>query len=133
MKRILVIAICLAVLALACRERYAQTNDDRAYFVRDGDAYRVVMRGRRLPLVHDPVSLLLIRTYDETFTMQLPRIDGLIQASEIPVPGEVRYVGRVVIDRGTMTVDLYYDDVDEGTRRPLRWNDEYTLVERDTR
>ena len=133
MKRILVIAVCLALLALACRDRYAETNDDRAYFVRDGDSYRVVMRGRRLPLVHDPVSLLLIRTYEETFTMQLPRIDGVIQASEIPVPGDLRYAGRVVIDRGTMSVDLYYDDVGEGTRRPLRWNDEYTLVGSETR
>ncbi len=64
--------------------RHAQ-DGDRAYFARMGNVYRVEMRGWRFPLVHDPLSLLLERTYEETLTLDLPRIEGVIDGSEIPV------------------------------------------------
>ena len=132
MRRILLIALGFATLAAACWGRYAETNDERAYFARDGHVYRVEMKGWRFPLVHDPVSLFLGRTYEETLTMELPRIEGVIEGTEIPVEsGKLRYVGRVVITKRKMKVDLYYDDRGEGTRRPLPWNDEYTLVQKD--
>lgn len=130
MRRSLFIALCLAILGGACWERHAERNEERAYFFSDGRMYRVEMKGRRFPLVHDPISLLLERTYIDTLTMQLPRIEGVIDGTEIPVsPDKLRYVGRVVITQRKMTVDLYYDD-DERPRRPLPWNDEYTLVPR---
>jgi hypothetical protein len=128
--RNLFIALCLAVPAAACWERHAESNDERAYFVRDAHSYRVEMKGWRFPLVHDPISLLLERTHEETLTLELPRIDGVIEGTEIPVTtGKLRYVGRVLITERKMKVDLYYDD-DERPRRPLAWNDEYTLVAR---
>lgn len=133
MKRTLFIAVCFATLVAVLWERHAQSNDEHAYFAKDGHIYRVEMKGRRFPLVHDPISLLLYRTYEEIFEMELPRIEGVIQGTDIPVrPGKLRYVGRVVITDGKMKVDLYYDDVGEGTRHPLSWNDEYTLVQKDT-
>jgi hypothetical protein len=104
----------------------AETNNERAYFARDGHLYRVEMKGRRFPLVHDPLSLVLASTYEETFTMELPRIEGVIEGPEI----HARYLGRVVITKGKMKVDLYLPD--EGTRRPLSWNDDYRLVQKDT-
>jgi hypothetical protein len=128
MRRNLLIALCLAIPAAACWERHAESNDERAYFARDGHIYRVEMRGWRFPLVHDPISLLLERTYEETLSLELPRIEGVIEGTEIPVsPDKLRYIGRVVIAQGKMKVDLYYDD-HERPGRPLRWNDEYTLV-----
>lgn len=131
MKRNLFIALCVATFAAVCWQRHAESNDERAYFMRDGHIYRVEMKGQRFPLVHDPVSLLVGRTYEETFTMELPRIEGTIEGKEIgPNPGNGRYAGHVVITDGKMKVDLYY--IDEGTRRPLSWNDEYRLVQRDT-
>jgi len=121
------------MLAAACWQRHAESNEDRAYFGRNGDVYRVEMKGWRFPLVHDPLSLLLGRTYQDTLTLDLPRIGGVIQGSEIPVSaGKLRYGGRVVIDSGRMTVDLYYDDPGERSRHPLPWNDEYALVRQDT-
>jgi hypothetical protein len=126
MRRTLFTVICLATLAAACWERHAERNDGRAYFVADGHIYRVELTGWRFPLVHDPLSLLLDRTHRATLTMELPRIEGVIDGGEIPVaPGKLRYVGRVVVTNRKMEVDLYYDD-----RRPLSWNDEYTLVPR---
>ena len=133
MRRILFGGLCVAMLAAACWGKYAETNDDRAYFASDGPVYRVEMKGWRFPLVHDPVSLLLSRTREETLTMELPRIEGVIDGAEIPVEsGMLRYVGRVVITNRKMTVDLYYDDRGESTKRPLPWNDDYTLVPKDT-
>ena len=131
-KKRTLIALFFATLAAVFWERHAQTNDERAYFAKEGQSYRVEMKGWRFPLVHDPVSLLLDRTYQETFTLALPRIDGVIEGPEIPVdPGKLRYVGRVVITGGRMKLDLYYDD-SENPRRALSWNDEYVLVPKDT-
>ena len=130
MKHRLFIALFVATLAAVCWERHAESNDERAYFVRDGHIYRVEMTGRRFPLVHDPISLVVERTRAATFTMELPRIEGEIEGSEVgPNAGNGRYAGRVVIANGKMTVDLYY--VDESARRPLAWNDEYRLVQKE--
>jgi hypothetical protein len=124
MRRTLFTAICFATLAAACWERYADRNDGRAYFVADGDIYRVELTGWRFPLVHDPLSLLVESTRRATLTMDLPRIEGVIDGGEIPVgPDKLRYDGRVVITNRKMQVDLYYND-----RRPLSWNDEYRLA-----
>ncbi len=118
------IVIGVAALAAACWERHAESNDGRAHVVADGRIYRVELTGWRFPLVHDPLSLLLGRTRRATLTMELPRIEGVIDGGEIPVgPDKLRYVGRVVITNRKMQVDLYYGD-----RRALSWNDEYTLV-----
>ena len=129
MKRPLFIGIFVAALAAACWERHAERNDERAYFTGDGGIYRVELKGWRFPLVHDPLSILLERTRRVTLTMELPRIEGVIDGNEIPVaPDKLRYVGRVVITKRKMTVDLYY----ENDRRPLPWNDDYTLVQTDS-
>ena len=81
-------------------------------------------------MAHDPVSAVRGQTYEETLTIELPRIEGVIEGAEIPVrPGYLRYVGRVVIANGKMKVDLYYDD---NNKVPLLWNGEYTLVQRNT-
>ena len=127
MRRTLFIVIGLATLAAACWERHAESNDSRAYFVVDGDIYRVELTGWRFPLVHDPLSLLLEHTRRATLTMELPRIEGVIDGGDISVGADkLRYGGRVVVTNRRMQVDLYYDD-----RRPLSWNDEYRLVPRD--
>ena len=126
MRRPLFLGIFLATLAAACWERHAERNDDRAYFTRNGDVYRVELKGWRFPLVHDPLSLLVERTREATLTMELPRIEGVIDGNEIPVaPDKLGYVGRVVISKRKMNVDLYY----QNDRRPLSWNDDYTLVQ----
>jgi hypothetical protein len=127
-RRSLFVVLCFTMLAGACWQRCTTTNEERAYFARDGRVYHVEMKGWRLPLVHDPVSFLLIRTYEETETMELPRIEGVVEATELGLPSH--WDGRVVITNRKMKVDLYYRD--EGTRRPWSWNDEYTLVQTDT-
>jgi hypothetical protein len=126
MRRIFLTAICFAALASACSRT---GNDERAYYTKHGATYFVEMKGRRRLLAHDPFSALRGRTYEETLTLELPRIEGAIDGAEIPVrPGYLRYTGRVVITKAKMKVELYYDD---NTKHPLPWNGEYTLVQKD--
>ena len=130
MRRVLFIALCCATLASACS---GAGNDERAYFTRQGPSYLVEMKGRRRLLAHDPISAARGRTYEETLTIELPRLEGVIEGAEIPVrPGYLGYAGRVVITKGQMKVDLYYDDRADKTKVPLAWNGEYTLVQKDT-
>ena len=124
-RRILYVALCLSVAAGACWHRCADTNHDRAYFTREAHVFRVELAGRRFPLVHDPVSLLTASTREESFTLELPRIEGVIEGAEI----HHTYLGRVTIASGRMTVDLYYRDEDRG-RQALSWNGTYTLVQK---
>ena len=129
MRRTLFIAVCLAALAPACS---GVGNDEHAYYVRHGPGYLVEMKGRRRLMAHDPISAIRGRTYEETLTIGLPRIEGVVEGAEIPArPGYLRYAGRVVITRGKMKVDLYYDDRGDESKVPLPWNGEYTLAEKD--
>jgi len=125
MRRTFLIAICLVTVAACSRAG----NDEHALFTKRGERYLVEMRGRRRLLAHDPFSALRGRTYEETLTIEVPRIEGVIDGAEIPVrPGYLRYTGRVVITKAKMRVELYYDD---NTKHPLPWNGEYTLVQQD--
>jgi hypothetical protein len=76
LRRTLFIVICLATLAGACWERHAESNDRRAYFVADGNIYRVELTGWRFPLVHDPLALLIGCTRRATLTLDLARLEG---------------------------------------------------------
>src|SRR5215203_4427897 len=126
MRRIFFTAICFAALASACS---GTGNDEGARYAKHGATYLVEMKGRRRLMAHDPFSAIRGRTYEETLTLELPRIEGVIEGAEIPVgPGHLRYAGRVVITKAKMKVELYYDD---NTKHPLPWNGEYTLVQKD--
>lgn len=117
--------------ALAACDRTG--NDEHAYVARHGSGYVVEMKARRRLMAHDPVSAVRGGTYEETLRLELPRIEGIVEAREIPVrPGSVPYAGRVVITRGRMSVDLYYDDGTANRKVPLPWNGEYTLIEKST-
>jgi hypothetical protein len=95
MRQVSSIVICFATLVSACSRA---SNDEHAYFAKHGSSYLVELKGQRLLLAHDPVSAIRGRTYEETLTIELPRIEGVIDGAEIPVgPGSVSYVGRVVI------------------------------------
>lgn len=128
MRRGLIAAGCFLVLVSACSR---VGNEERAYFAKQGASYLVELKGTRRLMAHDPISWIRGRTYEETLTLQLPRIEGAIKGSEIPVTeGKLRYTGEVVITKHKMKLDLYYEDPGASARMPLPWNGEYTLVQR---
>ena len=107
-------------------------NYDRAYISKYGTKYFVEMKGTRRLMAHDPISALRGRTYEDSLMIELPRIEGVIKGSEIPVPADkLSYTGEIVITKNKMTVDLYYENRSESNKVPLPWNDEYTLVQKD--
>ena len=128
MRRGLIAAGCFLVLVSACSR---VGNYEHAYFAKQGASYLVELKGTRRLMAHDPISGLRGRTFEETLTLQLPRIEGVIEGSEIPVmEGKLRYTGQLVITKDQMKLDLYYDDPDDSVRRPLPWNGEYKLVQK---
>ena len=129
-RRVSLVVICLvATLVSSCGRA---SNDERASYTTQGSSYLVEMKGRRLLMAHDPLSWLRGRTYEDTLTLELPRIDGVVEGREIPVkPDKLRYTGRVVMTSGRMTVDLHYVNRDGRTEAPLPWNGEYKLVEKE--
>ena len=105
------------------------SNHERAYFTKAGSKYLIEMKGDRRRMAHDPWSAIVNGTYEETLTLELPRIEGVIQGSEIPAPPrKLGYTGTVSITGNKMKVDLRYDGSD---RQSLDWNGEYTLVPRE--
>ena len=120
------VALCFATLATACSGAH---NNELAYFTTHGPGYLVELNGERRLMAHDPISAIRGRMYSETLTIELPRIEGVIEGSEIPVrPGFVPYTGRIVITADRMKIDLYYNDRDENREVALLWNGVYTLT-----
>ena len=127
MRRVFLIATSLMALVTACSRT---GNYEQAYFAEKDGKYLVEMKGTRRLMAHDPISAVKGGTYEDHLTIELPRIEGVIEGSEIPVsPDKLRDAVRVVIAKGKIKVDLYYDD---STKHPLPWNGEYTLVPKDT-
>ena len=125
-KCVLLIATSLLMLVTSCS---IGRNYDDAYVTRKDGKYLVQMRGKRRYHAHDPISGINPGTYEDGLVLELPRIEGVVEGSEIPVdPGRLSYGGRVVITNGKMKVDLYY--VIDGPKDPLSWNGEYTLVQK---
>jgi len=126
-KLVFLVVGCLLITVSACSRT---GNQERAHFSKHGLSYLVELKGTRLLMAHDPISFIRGRTYEETLIMELPRIEGEIEGSELPVPPDkLPYGGRVVIAKDKMKVDLFYDDPSD-TKVPLPWNGEYTLVPR---
>jgi hypothetical protein len=75
-------------------------NYEQAYFSKHGSVYLVELKGKRYLLAHDPVSAILGKTSEETFEIEIPRIDGTIDGSEIRVErGCYKYSGSIVFSQ----------------------------------
>jgi hypothetical protein len=101
-------------------------NHEQAHFTKVGSRYLIEMKADRRRMAHDPLSAIFNGTYEETLTLELPRIEGVIKGAEIPPPPQkLGYTGTINITGDKMKVDLRYDG-SEG--HSLLWNGEYTLV-----
>ncbi len=128
MKLPLVGVVCIAIgMALTGCDR-SHNYKEAAYFEVDG-RYTVTLSGKRMLMAHDPLSLILSKTYEEHLELDLPRLSGAIRGDEIPVKsGYYEYTGTIEVSGTQMRVDLYYDNTDEKVSEPLSWNGQYVLV-----
>jgi hypothetical protein len=101
--------------------------------VKAGEYYEIELKRTELLMVHDPFSLILAETYDETFILKSPRINGTVDGTEIPRRNEgyFRYHGKIEFkEPNKMIVDLYYENTDKNTKDPTGWSSEYELTVR---
>jgi hypothetical protein len=124
--RVIVLALAGTTALAGCNR---SENYEQASWVENDGRYTVTLSGKRKRMAHDPVSIVLGSTYEETFVLDLPRLSGTITGMEIPVrPGGYGYLGQVEITGNRMQVTLYYNKTGVGTGEPLSWNGRYVLV-----
>jgi hypothetical protein len=124
-------SVCIAVVALSVVSTASCSgakNYEQAYFSKHGSGYLVELKGKRYLLAHDPVSAILGKTSEETYEIEIPRIDGTIDGSEIRVePGSHKFNGSILIYQNRMTVNLALPNTDAKRPDPLSWNGRYRL------
>ncbi len=107
------------------------TNYQTAYIKQEQKGYKLTLRGKRLYMVHDPVSIFLRQTYEDSVEYILPRNEGVIRGQELPtVKGHYQSNGNITINEKQLKIDLYADNYDDHTLDPSIWNGTYNLVRR---
>ncbi len=105
------------------------TNYKTAFIEKDLQGYKVTVKGKRLYMVHDPVSMFLRKTYEDSAEYVIPRSEGVIKGQELPVEvGYYKSVGDIIIKGKHLKINLYADNYDDKTVDPNTWNGNYNLV-----
>lgn len=102
---------------------------ETAYIEKQGQRFIVTVKGKRVYMVHDPISAFLRKTYEEREQFIIPRSEGTIKAEEISVKqGLYKWDGEITIRRQNMKINLYVDNYDDKKVEPNGWNGNYKLV-----
>lgn len=105
------------------------TNYKTAYIEKEQQHYKVTVKGKRLYMVHDPISLFLRKTYEDSAQYIIPRSEGVIKGQELPTKeGYYKSVGDITITNNYLKIDLSADNYDDKTLDPDTWNGDYKLV-----
>ncbi len=126
---IIIIASLLISISFLFLLRPKVKNDETALIYKMDSSYLIVLTGTRYLMVHDPISALLGKTYNETYKIIVPRINGVVSGSEIPVEkGYYRYEGQIEFRDNKMSINLYADNYEDKKKDALSWNGEYSFV-----
>jgi len=105
------------------------TNYKTAYIEKDQQHFRLIVKGKRLYMVHDPISLFLRKTYEDSAQYIIPRSKGVIKGQELPAKeGYYKSVGDIIITDNHLKINLFADNYDDKTLDPDTWNGGYKLV-----
>ena len=105
------------------------TNYQTAFIATEKDHFVLKVKGRRLLMVHDPVSLFLKKTYEDSTTYIIPRKEGVIKGEELPTEkGYYKYVGTIIIKNNQVEINLSFNNYDDKKLEPDNWNGKYKLV-----
>jgi hypothetical protein len=127
---IFLLLIGLIVIALVRCNSSGFKNYKNAEVEKDNGRLIVKLRGRRKLMVHDPVSLFLNKTYEDSFSFSISQLtDCTIEGKDIPVEeGYYRYKGQITIAKNRLHVDLLIDNTDEKFLDTNSWNGDYDLI-----
>jgi hypothetical protein len=80
-------------------------------------------------MIHDPISLFLRKTYQDSAQYIIPRSEGVIKGQELPLKeGYYNLVGDITIKGNHLKIDLSADNYNDKTLDPSTWNGDYKLV-----
>ena len=104
---------------------------EASVFVRNNQTY-IRLKGRRVGMVHDPISILKNKLYADSLLIPIPRLEnGIIDGKNIPVEeGYYKYQGYISIVKPKLIVNLQIIDTDDNKIKPETYNGEYTIVEK---
>jgi NADH:ubiquinone oxidoreductase subunit 3 (subunit A) len=86
--------------------------------------FKITVRGKRMLMVHDPISALLNHTYEDSASFIVPRQQGMIPRNELQILKDNCDFGIITIDGKQMNVRLFYDSLHD---YPNGWNGKYYL------
>ena len=105
------------------------TNYQTAYIEKEQQHYKLTVKGKRQYMVHDPVSLFLRKTHEDSAQYIIPRSEGIVKGQELPTKEEYyKSVGEIIIQGGHLKINLFADNYDDKTLDPSTWNGDYKLV-----
>jgi hypothetical protein len=108
------------------------TNYKTAFIAAEKDHYVLTVKGERLYMVHDIVSMFLEKTYEDSANYVIPRRQGIIKGEELPTePGYYKSVGTITIQNNQLEINLSAANYDDKKLDPDSWNGKYNLVWRD--
>jgi hypothetical protein len=108
------------------------TNYTTAFIATEKDHFILTVKGKRFLMVHDPVSMLLRETYEDSTNYIIPRKQGVIKGGELPTePGYYKSIGTINIKDNQVEINLSIDNYDDKKLDPHSWNGKYELVWRD--
>jgi amino acid transporter len=105
------------------------TNFRTAYIENNEQSFKVTVKGKRSIMVHDPVSIFLRKTYQDSEQFIIPHSEGIFKGHELL--NNNRYsksVGELIIKDNHLKIDLYTDYNNMKTFNPSFWNGNYELV-----
>jgi hypothetical protein len=108
-------------------------NYPDAYVVLKGNKHFIQLNGKRNLMVHDPISLIQNKTYEDSTLIPLPSLnDKKIPGREIVFDSghyKYSYEGYVLIKGNNLSVNLYdFETVDKIRKQYFyEWNGDYTL------
>ena len=108
------------------------TNYKTAYIETKQQGFKVTVKGKRLYMVHDPISMFFKKTYVDSGQFIIPRSQGVIKGEELPnKPGYYKFMGTITIKNNQLEINLRADNYDDKTLDADTWNGKYDLVWRD--
>ena len=129
-KHLFTVFVFISVILITSCSRQEAKNNKIAYIViKDNNNIHLLITGKRVPMVHDLMSILNNKLIDDTLFLRIPTMkNGIINGKEIPVEEYYNtYQGYILINNKKVTVDLQIVDIDSKKIVAEPYNGTYDL------
>ena len=126
MIRYTILFICLLPM-IACN---FPTNYKDAYLLKSNDTLLLKVKGKRVLMVHDFISIFTNNLYEDSCLIPLMKYcnNCTIYGKDIPTEeGHYKFLGQIKIDDNIADVQLQYNNTDDKCLESFGWNGRYVL------